>query len=147
MVRTMKKKTLGEVLKERRELMALTQRQLAAKLGVKASHVAYLENGRRRPSLSLLRRLAEVLGLDKESTFLLAHPEARDLVSHNKVDHARRTENVWRNFLNDRSVIARYHIKPGEMRILKQVNMLGRVSSPRQFLFILNSIRQAVDQD
>jgi transcriptional regulator with XRE-family HTH domain len=143
----MKKKTLGGVLKERRDLMGLTQRQLAARLGVKASHVAYLENGRRRPSLSLLRRLADVLGLDKESTFLLAHPEARDLVSRHQADHVRRTENVWRKFLNDRSVIARYHIKPGEMRILKQVNMLGRVSSPRQFLFILNSIRQAVDQD
>lgn len=143
----MKKKTLGGVLKERRDLMGLTQRQLAARLGVKASHVAYLENGRRRPSLSLLRRLADVLGLDKESTFLLAHPEARDLISHHRADHARRTENVWRKFLNDRSVIARYHIKPGEMRVLKQVNMLGRVSSPRQFLFILNSIRQAVDQD
>jgi transcriptional regulator with XRE-family HTH domain len=143
----MKKKTLGGVLKERRDLMGLTQRQLAARLGVKASHVAYLENGRRRPSLSLLRRLADVLGLDKESTFLLAHPEARDLISRHQADHVRRTENVWRKFLNDRSVIARYHIKPGEMRILKQVNMLGRVSSPRQFLFILNSIRQAVDQD
>ena len=42
----MKKKTLGSVLKDRREFLRLTQRELAAKLGVKASHVAYLENGR-----------------------------------------------------------------------------------------------------
>jgi transcriptional regulator with XRE-family HTH domain len=142
----MNKRTLGGVLKERRELMGLTQRQLAARLGVKASHVAYLENGRRRPSLSLLRRIADVLGLDKETIFLLAHPEARELITHDHADHGRRNENVWRKFLNDRAVIARYHIKPGEMRILKQVNMLGRVSSPRHFLFILNSIRQAVEE-
>lgn len=141
------KKGLGSVLKERRELMALTQRQLAARLGVKASHIAYLENGHRRPSLSLLRRIADVLGLDREKIFLLAHPEARDLITHHDADHSRRNENAWRSFLNDRSVIARYHIKPGEMRILKQVNMLGPVASPRHFLFVLNSIRQAVEQD
>ncbi len=78
----MKKKTLGSVLKERREDLRYTQRVLAAKLGVKASHVAYLENGRRRPSLSLLRRITDVLDLDKESTFILAHPEARYLIEH-----------------------------------------------------------------
>lgn len=60
-IRTMKKETLGQVLKQRRGAYALTQRELARKLGVKASHVAYLENGRRRPSLSLLSRLADTL--------------------------------------------------------------------------------------
>ena len=54
----MKKETLGQVLKQRRGAYAYTQRELARKLGVKASHVAYLENGRRRPSLSLLSRIA-----------------------------------------------------------------------------------------
>lgn len=142
----MKKRTLGVVLKERRELMQHTQRELAAKLGVKASHVAYLENGRRNPSLSLLRRLADVLGLDKETLFLLAHPEARDLISHREPSASARPQNMWRKFLKDRSLLARYQIKPRELRVLKQVNMLGQVSSPRQFLYILNSIRQAVDK-
>jgi transcriptional regulator with XRE-family HTH domain len=143
----MKKKTLGSVLKNRREFLRLTQRELAAKLGVKASHVAYLENGRRRPSLSLLHRLSTVMGLESESIFLLAHPEAKDLIAPRDGISAERPGNVWRNFLKDRSLIARHQIKPSELRILKQVSMLGRVSSPRQFLFILNSIRQAVDQD
>jgi transcriptional regulator with XRE-family HTH domain len=143
----MKKKTLGSVLKNRREFLRLTQRELAAKLGVKASHVAYLENGRRRPSLSLLHRLSTVMGLESESIFLLAHPEAKDLIAPREGIGAERPGNVWRNFLKDRSLIARHQIKPSELRILKQVSMLGRVSSPRQFLFILNSIRQAVDQD
>ena len=42
------KKTLGQVLKERRALLRLTQRELALKFGVKPSHVAYLETNRRR---------------------------------------------------------------------------------------------------
>ena len=73
----MKKETLGQVLKQRRGAYAYTQRELARKLGVKASHIAYLENGRRRPSLSLLSRIAETLELDKQRLFLLAHPEAQ----------------------------------------------------------------------
>jgi len=144
----MKKKTLGSVLKDRREFLRLTQRELAAKLGVKASHVAYLENGRRRPSLSLLRRLSDVMGLDSETIFLLAHPEAKELIAPRDGGlAAKRPENAWRNFLKDRSLIARHEIKPSELRVLKQVNLLGRVTSPRQFLFILNSIRQAVEEE
>jgi transcriptional regulator with XRE-family HTH domain len=143
----MKKKTLGSVLKDRREFLRLTQRELAAKLGVKASHVAYLENGRRRPSLSLLHRLSTVMGLDSETIFLLAHPEARALITPRDGIPAQRPENAWRNFLKDRSLIARHQIKPSELRVLKQVNLLGRVTSPRQFLFILNSIRQAVEEE
>jgi len=143
----MKKKTLGEVLKERRETMGLTQRELAAKLGVKASHVAYLENGRRRPSLSLLRRLGDVLGLETEPLFLLAHPEARALICKREPEPSKRPDNAWRKFLGNRALLARHKVTPRELRVLKQVNMLGRVSSPRQFLFILNSIRQAVEED
>ncbi len=144
----MKKKTLGEVLKERREGMGLTQRELAAKLGVKASHVAYLENGRRRPSLSLLSRLANVLDLEKEPLFLLAHPEAKALLcSHRKAEPKERLDNAWRKFTADRALLNRHKVTARELRVLKQVNMLGRVSSPRQFLFILNSIRQAVEEE
>jgi transcriptional regulator with XRE-family HTH domain len=76
----MKNRTLGPVLKKQRETLGLTQRELACKLNVKPSHVAYLEKDRRRPSLMLLSRLAEVMGLQKEPLFLLAHPEASSLV-------------------------------------------------------------------
>src|ERR1700689_3122374 len=142
-----KKETLGQVLKQRRGAYAYTQRELAAKLGVKASHVAYLENGRRRPSLSLLRRLSDVMGLDSETIFLLAHPEAKELITPRDGLVAKRPENGWPKFLKDRSLIAPHEIKPSELRVLKQVSMLGRVTSPRQFLFILNSIRQAVEEE
>ncbi len=143
----MKKTSLGRILKHRRELLGLTQRELAAKIGVKASHVAYLENERRRPSLSLLKRLADVLGLDKESIFLMAHPEAKALLSRHDGPPEKRTENSWSKFVSDRALRARYEIKPRELEILRQVNLLGKVSSPRQFLFILNSIRQAVEEE
>jgi transcriptional regulator with XRE-family HTH domain len=142
------KKTLGSVLKRRREALGLTQRELARKLGVKASHIAYLENGRRRPSLSLLSRIADTMGLDKQSLFVLTHPEARTLIGIRREPIRKpSSDQVWRDFVGNRVMLRRYQIKPRELRVLRQVNMLGRVATPRQFLFILNSIRQAVDEE
>ena len=144
----MKKETLGPVLKQRREAFALTQRELARKLGVKASHVAYLENGRRRPSLSLLARLADTLDLDKQRLFLLTHPEAGDLVGVRRdASPAKRSENAWRKFTTNRGILARHKVTDQELKVLQKVNLLGRVAAPSQFIFILNAIRQAVEEE
>jgi DNA-binding transcriptional regulator YiaG len=43
-----------------REALGMTQREIAAKLGVKASHIAYLENGRRYPSPMLLAKIIKL---------------------------------------------------------------------------------------
>jgi transcriptional regulator with XRE-family HTH domain len=145
----MKNKTLGPVLKKQREALGLTQRELARKLNVKPSHVAYLEKDRRRPSLMLLSRLAEVMGLQKEPLFLLAHPEASSLVDSSRREPAahRDPDQVWRDFAGNKALLARYHVKPREMKVLSQVNLLGKITAPRNFLFILNAIRQAVEEE
>ena len=70
MKRTMTK--LGESLKARRTALGLTQRSLAQKLSVEASHVAFIESGRRKPSLKLVARIAETLGLDPQELLVLA---------------------------------------------------------------------------
>jgi transcriptional regulator with XRE-family HTH domain len=144
----MKKKTLGQVLKRRREEVALTQRELASKLGVKPSHVAYLENDRRRPSLGLLSRIGAVLGLPREPLFLLAHPEASSLINSHRAPAERNDPDyVWRVFTRDKALLALHHVNPRELKVLSQVNLLGRISAPRHFLFILNAIRQAVEEE
>ncbi len=145
--RTIKKETLGPVLKQRRGAYGYTQRELARKLGVKASHIAYLENGRRRPSLSLLSRIADTLELDKQRLFLLAHPEAHWLVAERRELPAKRHQDAWRKFVGDRGTLARHKVTDRELKVLQKVNMLGRVSAPKQYLFILNAIRQAVDEE
>jgi len=142
-----KKETLGQVLKQRRGAYAYTQRELAKKLGVKASHIAYLENGRRRPSLSLLSRISDTLELDKKRLFLLAHPEAQWIVGERAESSPKRREDAWRKFAGDRGTLARHKVTARELKVLKNVNMLGRVSAPNQFLFILNAIRQAVEEE
>jgi transcriptional regulator with XRE-family HTH domain len=140
------KKTLGQVLKARREVIGLSQRELARRLGVKASHVGYLETGQRRPSLSLLARLGDVLGLETEPLFFLTHPEARALLMRSEPAATPEPDHSWRTFSRDKDLLTRYHVTKGELRVLSQVNTLGKISSPRHYLFILNAIRHAVDQ-
>ncbi len=48
---------LAQLVKNRRQALGLTQYSLAEKLGVEASYIALIENGRRKPSLKLVARL------------------------------------------------------------------------------------------
>jgi|SRR5580658_2474441 transcriptional regulator with XRE-family HTH domain len=141
----MMKKTLGQALKSARTALGLTQRQLASQTGIHASHVAFLESDRRQPSLRLLSRLAEVLGLKQDKLFLLVHPEARSLLGGRQRVAPR--DQAWREFVNNKALLARHNVQPAELEVLSQTNLLGRIIAPRDFLFILNSIRQAADTE
>ncbi|HKD69437.1 MAG TPA: helix-turn-helix transcriptional regulator [Candidatus Binataceae bacterium] len=143
----MSAQTFGKVLKEARLSVGLSQQALARKLGVRASHIGYLEQGRRRPSLILLTALADTLGVDKERLFLLSHPEAKSLI---KADNGRRAgtkqPDAWKELLADKASLIRNNVTAKELRVLSHITLLGSVLNPRDYLFILNCIRQAVKQ-
>ncbi|MFZ0890106.1 MAG: helix-turn-helix transcriptional regulator [Candidatus Binataceae bacterium] len=137
------KAKLGQVLRERRRALGLTQRVLAKKLGVKGSHVAYLESGQRKPSLALLGRLVDTLGLDGQQLFISAFPEAKALVGLGTTSAPpKRPAQAWRELLSERSLLTCYQVTPHEFRALKQISLLGYVLSPREFLAILTLIRK-----
>ena len=136
MKRTMTK--LGEFLKARRTALGLTQRSLAQKLSVEASHVAFIESGRRKPSLKLVARIAETLGLDPQELLVLAHPEARVLLS----PKPRTTQAPsWQRFIQNSALLARYHVTKGELQALEHLSLLGTAISAKEFLAILTLIR------
>src|ERR1022692_2898991 len=139
----MNKKTLGQVVKEARDALRLTQRGLAEIVDVKASHIAYIENNRRKPSLSLLRRLVEALGLHRREVLFLAHPEAKYLMDDSTIPGNTKAGDAWKQFASNHAMLRRHNVSPAELRVLKQVSQLQQVSHPRHFLFVLNSIRQA----
>jgi transcriptional regulator with XRE-family HTH domain len=142
-----KKTTLGAVIKEARESLGLTQRGLAAKVDVKASHITYIESNRRKPSLPLLRKLVLVLGLDRRQTLVLSYPDAQFLIDDaTRLGAAQREKDAWGQFTSNRAVLRRYGITRGELKVLKEVSLLQHISSPRHFLFVLNAIRQAGEQ-
>jgi transcriptional regulator with XRE-family HTH domain len=72
--------TFGEVSRNRRRTFGYTQHAFARRIGVKASHVAYLENGRRRQSLRLLLPIAKELNFEKRRLALLAYPERAEFI-------------------------------------------------------------------
>ena len=142
----MNKKTLGSVIKEGRDGLRLTQRGLAEIVGVKASHIAYIENGHRNPSLALMRRLADGLGLNRKELLILSHPDAKYLMDEDD-GSARKRPDAWATFTSNRAALRRHNVTKAELKVLKQVSMLENVSQPRHFLFILNAIRQAGDRE
>jgi transcriptional regulator with XRE-family HTH domain len=111
--------------------------------------VGYLETAQRKPSLRLLKRMASILELDPRALFILCHPEAEFLREENG-EPKRKPEiesDPWRRFLSNRALLKRNKVTATELKLLKQVSLLSDVSHPRDFLFILNTIRQATKPD
>jgi transcriptional regulator with XRE-family HTH domain len=142
-----KSEAFGSLLKRKRHQLSLTQRALAKLLGVKPSYVAYLESGRRRPSLALIRRIADILALEPQTVFLLSHPEAEYLLKISSGRSSKSSRDAWRRFESDRELQARERVTPEELGVLKRVSMLNRISSVHHFLFILNTLRLFDDDE
>ena len=134
-------KTISQVIEGARKAHGLTQTELASSAGVTPSHIAQLEIGQRRPSLELLGRLGKILELGKEALFL-AHPAARRLLQNK----SRGRTDAWSRFIRNKALLARHRVQPHELRALAQINSLGKVVAAGDFLYILNSIRQAMVQ-
>lgn len=55
-------KTFGEFVREKRDVLDISLREFAKKLGdVSPAHISDIENGRRHPSPELLRKMAQIL--------------------------------------------------------------------------------------
>jgi transcriptional regulator with XRE-family HTH domain len=136
-----RKNQLGEMVKSHRAGLGLTQRSLAQQLGVEASHIAFIESGRRKPSLKLVGRLADTLGLDRQTLLILAHPETKELIAEAKPEKVRKASPSWQRFIKNRELLNRYNVTDRELRTLEHLSFLGSVVSAKEFLAILTLIR------
>ena len=140
------KNALGRFLKKQRARLALSQRALAEQLGVKPSHIAYLESGKRKPSLALMGRLEEALGVSRQQIFLLAHPEAEGVVNQSaRPAPPKSPGDAWQRFATDRPFLKRHGVTRRELRAFKELSLLGYVLSRHQLLSILIMIREPGD--
>jgi transcriptional regulator with XRE-family HTH domain len=53
----------------------LTQKELAERTGINQADISKLENGTRNPSLKLLKRLADGMGMDLKLVFTPKEPQ------------------------------------------------------------------------
>ena len=65
-------KNLGRILKQRRLMIPLTLRELAAVSSISSSHLGRIERGERFPSASVLQKIAKPLGFEESELFSLA---------------------------------------------------------------------------
>jgi len=64
---------LGNFVREQRERLGLSQRELATRAGVDNSYVSYLERGKYKDaSQRILRQLAEALEVDPEDLYVVS---------------------------------------------------------------------------
>ena len=63
------KTSLGNNLKRIRKGQCLTQKQLAEAIGISTSYYANIENGRKKPSVYTLYRIARYLQVSMDSLF------------------------------------------------------------------------------
>jgi len=135
-------RSLGDILKRHREASGLSQRALAKQLGVRPSYIALLETDQRRPSFGILLKIASRLSIDSRKLLLLAYPEIGELIEEKHPQEA--VPDAWERFVGSPGLLARHKVSRREVKVLEQVNLLGKVSSPRQYIYILHAIRQAL---
>jgi transcriptional regulator with XRE-family HTH domain len=132
---------LAKLVKARRQALGLTQHSLAQRVGIETSYVALIESGSRKPSLNLIIRLADALGLGRQEVFFLAHPEARAFLSRTGPEKRSKTSPSWRRFTKNSALLARYHVTSHELQVLEHLSLLGTAISIKEFLAILTLIR------
>jgi transcriptional regulator with XRE-family HTH domain len=136
-----KERNFGQVIRERRRQLDLTQEEVAHRIKTSTPYVGHLESGKRHPSDKILTRLAEVLGLDRRELFFLANPRAQALLNP---ESATTTVPAWEDFRKNEQLRRVHSISNDEMEMLSRVALRGEVRSARDFIYILNTVRHAV---
>jgi transcriptional regulator with XRE-family HTH domain len=140
MART-RKRSFGQVIRERRRQLDLTQEETARGIKTCTPYIGHLESGKRHPSDETLTRLAEVLGLDRRDLFFLANPRTHALLNP---ESKSTTDSTWDDFRKNEQLRRVHNIASDEMEMLSRVALVGDVPSARDFIYILNIVRHAV---
>jgi transcriptional regulator with XRE-family HTH domain len=138
-----KEPNFGDVIRRRRRELDLTQEEVAARVKTSTPYVGHLETGQRHPSDKIVAKLAEVLGLDRRELFFLANPNTEALLS-NEADTAEARDSAWDQFRKNDQLRRVHNITNNEMEMLSRVALLGDVQSPRELIYILNTVRHAL---
>jgi len=137
----LKERNFGQVIRERRRQLDLTQEEVARRIKTSTPYVGHLESGKRHPSDKIVTRLAEVLGLDRRELFFLANPRAQALLNPEPDTKASST---WEEFKKNEQMRRIHNVTTEEMDMLSQVALLGDIRAQRDFIYILQTVRHAL---
>ncbi len=137
-----KGRTFGEVIRERRRQLDLTQEETARQIKSSVPYIGHLESNSRHPSEAVVARLADALGLDRSELFFLANPEAKALLQQQRPGE----RSPWEEFRSDERLQRAYGLTQTELDVLSRIALMGEVRSVRDFIYIINTIRQALSK-
>ncbi|MBI4515457.1 MAG: helix-turn-helix domain-containing protein [Deltaproteobacteria bacterium] len=135
--------SFGNVIKRRRRQLEQTQAQIAEKVGCRPNYIGYLEVGARHPSPKVVTKLAKALDLDEQEMFLLANPGLRSMVAPQSAPEG----SAWERFKANKRMHTRHGITRAELSVLEAVSKIGPMCEQRDFLFILQAIRQGMTHE
>jgi DNA-binding XRE family transcriptional regulator len=134
-----KDRTFGQVIRERRRQLDLTQQEVAQRIKTSTPYVGHLESDKRHPSDKVLSRLAKYGGWSSV-TYFSWRAQARSHCSN-----PRRPQQAFSVEFRKNSRLRRIHnLSQEEMNALTHVTPLGEVGIPRDFINILNTVRNAL---
>ena len=136
-----KERNFGRVVRERRRQRELTQQEVARRIRTSTAYIGHLESGRRHPSEEVVRRLAQVLGLDQRDIYLLANPRTVAVLVPKEMPSR---QYAWEHFRRDKRLQRLHNVAADEMEMLACVARMGQIESPRTFVYILNAVRYAL---
>jgi transcriptional regulator with XRE-family HTH domain len=139
-----KSRTFGEVLRRRRRELDLTQGELANMIDTSTPYVGLLESDQRHPSDAIVTKLADALGLERGELFFLANPDTRELLKNE--NEPPKLNSAWEAFRADQRLHRLHNVTTEEMGMLSRVALMGEIGSPREFVYILNTVRQALSR-
>ena len=65
-------KHVGDAVRKHRELIRLSQDELADRAGLDRTYISGIERGRRNPTVRVLQRISDALGVDLDVLFATA---------------------------------------------------------------------------
>lgn len=89
-------------------------------------------------------KLADILGLDRRELFFLANPVTKALVAEAPGTTG---PTAWDKFRQDRSLREAHRITEEELNLLSHMALMGNVRSSRDFIYVLNTIRQSLARE
>lgn len=136
-----KSRNFGQVIRDRRRQLDLTQQEIARRIKTSTPYIGHLESSKRHPSDKVLSRLAEVLGLDRRDLFFLANPRAVELLRTKEDGDGK---SAWEEFRKDERIRRTHNVTSEEMELLESIAAMGEIGSPRDLIYILNTVRHAL---
>lgn len=140
MTKENRNRSFGEVIRERRRQLDLTQEEVARRVKTSIPFIGHLEANKRRPSDATVTKLADALSLDRSKLFFLANPAAKALLQQRKAQSG----STWEDFRRDQRLHAAHGVTEEEMDMLCRIALMGEVRSVRDFIYVLNTVRQAL---